>query len=310
MRFIIHTILIGFTILLLFSCNTYKTYYNDTITQISNEENSKDILRLDLSESQDVIYNIDGLKNLRMLNVSTRGDINLDSLFLKLPNPKELRVLILDSMHLDNLPSTINRFTRLKQLSLNNNPDLKLEVVIHKIKDLSIEFLNFQHNEISEIPENIEGLTYLKDLNLSNNNLDGFNHFEYVSSIKHLSSLWLTDNKLSEFPTSLGSLQQLRNLYIEHNNLIDIPEDITGMKKVWVIHAGHNLFTELPANFGKMKSLILLHINNCQISSIPEVYSKKRSYSMLGLIIDNNKLSVNEKKFCRKSFGHFFVLSF
>lgn len=308
MRYTKFIILIGLISSLLLSCDTYKTYYNETTTQIP--ESKKDVLRLDISESNDIVLNVEKLKNLRMLDLSTRDDIHLDSLFLKLPNPEELRVLIIDSLDLNKLPESIRRFKRLQQLSLNANPSLKLDNVIATIKDIPIEFLNFQHNEVSSIPASIKELTSLEDFNLSNNHLNGFDHFEFLSQIKHLNSLWLTNNELVVFPESLGRLEQLRNLYIEHNSLTNIPKAIIGMKKVWVIHAGHNLFSELPTNFGKMKGLILVHINNCQISTIPEIYNKKRDYSMLGLIIDNNKLSLTDKDLYGKKFSHFFVLSF
>lgn len=302
-----------FTILLcllvLSGCDTYKTYYGETQTGHLYGD-SRGILRLDLSSSEQSLGNPANLKGLRMLNLSSRKELVIDQLLEAIPNPLELEILILDSLHFNKLPSSITRFKNLRQISLNANPQLNLEAVIASIEKLPIEFLNFQANDLKEIPKSISSLEHLEDLNLSNNNLNTFDHFEFLATLRNLSSLWLTNNSLTELPESLGSLEQLRNLYIEHNMISHFSETMAGMKSLWVLHAGHNQFTELSPTFALMPRLTLLHINNCLISVIPEVFRNKRKYPILGLIIDSNKLDHETKSIYRKEFDHFFILSF
>ena len=109
-------------------------------------------------------------------------------------------------------------------------------------------------------------------------------------------------------PETLFQLDTLKNLYIEHNALSHIPEGIIGMKRVWVIHAGYNKFKVMPNAFSKMDCLFLLHINHCEIESIPEGFTEKQS-KVAGLILDGNRLSEKAKRYWRKTFQHFFLLS-
>lgn len=310
MRFNYLCLFCAFSALMILSCDTYRTYYGETSSDIV-ATSGVNILRLDLSQSDRSVSGISKLHSLRVLNLSSRVDLDLNTVFNSVPNPEELRVLILDSLNLKVVPEAISRFTNLTHLSLNYNIELDVEGSIEIISEIPLEFLNFQNNNLEIIPRSIEKLYHLVDFNLSHNELRNFDHYDFLSSLVNLKSLWLTGNNLEVFPSSLTSLSQIRNLYIEDNELVIIPDAIVGMKNVWVIHAGNNLFEELPINFGKMPNLVLLHINNCRISKIPKFYSgKKKHYSILGLVIDNNLISEKDKLLYKKKFGHFFILSF
>lgn len=293
---------------LMTGCNTYKTYYG--ITEVDNFEKKRiDILRLDISYSQKPLGALENLQILKMLNLSGREEFAIHKILEAIPNPLALKILILDDASLETLPQSITRFENLEQLSLNENPQLNLQEVAQIIKDLPIEFLNFQANDLREIPRSIDELVMLEDLNLSNNKLFNFEHFDYLSSLKNLRSLWLTNNSLASLSKSLGSLQQLRNLYIEHNEISIFPEELIGMKNLGVLHAGHNQFTELSPTFALLPKLLLLHINNCSIRKIPSVFNHKKNYPILGLILDNNNLTKEMKIAYQKKFDHFFILS-
>jgi hypothetical protein len=58
-----------------------------------------------------------------------------------------------------------------------------------------------------------------------------------------------------------------------------------------------------------MPSLLLLHINNCEIIEIPEAFASSK-YSLMGIILNNNILSENDKKRWCEEFSSFFVASF
>ena len=171
-----------------------------------------------------------------------------------------------------------------------------------------MRFLIFNIIELAEIPVSILLLRDIKDLNLGNNKISTLKSFETLAKLPNLYSLWLTNNHIKSLPVSIGNLFQLRNLYIEHNELSEIPDEISGMEKVWVLHAGHNLFTELPAAFASMPGLLLLHANNCHIAHIPQRFATKQS-QVLGLVLDNNKLSSSEKARWKKIMRRYFLLS-
>lgn len=292
----------------LVGCTPYKCYYKETYSNNQDILNKK-VYRFVLDGRTQIdnlkFESLDKLASLKLVNVSSE---ELNKVLEQLPNPKKLNVLILDSLNLNSFPTSLLRFTNLKHISLNYNPQFNFNRGFKAIEDLPIEFLNLQHNKLKELPESITLLKSLQDVNLSHNNISKSKTFESLSQLPKLHSLWLTSNHINLLPSSIGNLLKLKNLYIEHNQLTELPPQIINMKKVWVVHAGHNFFEELPEEFALMPSLILLHINNCPIKTIPEVYATKKS-SVLGLIMDNNKLSGVDRLKWKKSMSQYFVLS-
>ncbi len=293
------------------SCNTYTTFYGETLTAIPETANKTTMYRLDLSHQNldSLPGSVQDLEDLRMLDLTGNVDINLENAFEKISTLNHLEVLILDSLQLKEIPKEIEKLQHLKQLSLASNPDLNLVNVIKNIDHLPLEFLNLKGNQISELPQNIVTLRLLKDLNLSYNTLTGNKNFKLLEKLPNLYSLWLDHNHLATIPNSIEGLKQIRFLYIDHNNLQKLPSSMSNMKKLWVIHAGYNDFVELPSVFTQMPSLLMVHINNNDIQQIPESYETEK-YPLAGLILDNNTLSEVEKSKAKKLFKDFFLLSF
>jgi len=300
-------VIIGF---LLQGCSTYKRSFGPTPTDIDLGQRDK-IYRLDLS-NQDISAKLDQLvilQNLRMLNISGIAPADVERALDKIGNPEVLEVLILDSIGLQVLPNSIQRFKNLLHLSLNNNPNLDLGNTLELVEDLPIMFLNLQYNHLDQIPKHIAKLTTLKEINLSHNQITGPESFNSLAALPNLHSIWMTDNQLQALPQEIGKLSALRNLYLEHNQLSSLPASIASLKKVSVMHLGHNAFIQLPLEIMDMPGLMLLHVNNCLITDIPIDFAN-RKYSLKSIIMDNNDLSVVDKKFWRKEFRGFFVASF
>jgi Leucine-rich repeat (LRR) protein len=295
-------------LVLLLSCNTYKTFYKETYA-ISGAV-VKTAQRLDLRQApyDSIVKWLPYYENVRFLNLSTKSEAEVNAVLQLIAAPKLLRVLILDSVGLRRLPKQVQRFPNLKQLSLNANPNLDFDEAFRRLEGLPLVFLNLQHNQLTTLPEGIVALQHITDLNLSYNNVHTPVSFTRLKTLPKLKSLWLTSNQLEVLPETLFQLDTLKNLYIEHNALSHIPEGIIGMKRVWVIHAGYNKFKVMPNAFSKMDCLFLLHINHCEIESIPEGFTEKQS-KVAGLILDGNRLSEKAKRYWRKTFQHFFLLS-
>jgi Leucine-rich repeat (LRR) protein len=298
-----------YIILCISSCSTYNTFYKPTENDTSSR---KEIYRFNF---QNYAFNtakesLSQLQHLRVLNLShtTKNVDTLNQLLNQIPNPEKLQVLIVDNLDLVSIPIAIKRFTNLKQLSLNKNPQLNLDKVFTSIQNLPIAFLDLQYNHLTELPSSVQFLETLEDLNLTGNNITDTKTFIHLSKLTKLRSLWLNYNDLEALPKTISQLNQLRNLYFEHNNIKELPEDFKQMDKVWVIHAGHNKFTSIPTQLSEMKALLLLHINNCNIKAIPEAFKSKK-LSLFGLIIDNNNLPETDKIKWKKEFRQFFVLS-
>lgn len=302
-----------FTILLLFilqSCTIYKRSFGKTFKKI-DVKNYEKLYRLDLSNPQlkQTDFTLDKLIALRMLNLSGNTQLNIDNVLKTIPNPELLEVLILDSLNLKNIPKSIIKFTNLKHLSLNYNTEIDLNKTITTINSLPVQFLNLQHNKLVSVPSKITSITTLTHLNLSYNQIANPIIFTYLAKLPKLHSLWLTQNNLTQIHKEIGLLNNVRNLYLEHNKLTSLPIEIQGLKKVRVLHIGHNLFTDLPIQLIKMPSLNLLHINNCKIQNISDNFATSK-YSLISILVDNNKLSEKDKKRWRKTFSSFIMASF
>jgi Leucine-rich repeat (LRR) protein len=292
------------------SCSTYKRSFGETFTKIDTE-NYKQLYRLDFSNQhlKETPLNLSKLVELRVLNLSGNTDLNLTEVFEAIPNPEKLEVLILDHLSLKSVPKTILRFYNLKHLSLNFNQAIDLEKTCTTIKTLPLEFLNLQYNNLEVLPAEIAAIQTLKAINASHNRISNSENFQNLGKLPNLQSLWLTDNNIGKLPKEIALLSSLRNLYIEKNKLASLPNTMQKLESLTVLHAGYNLFQHLPTQLTKMPRLLLLHINNCQIIEIPEVFSTSK-YSLVGIILDNNKLSEKDKKQWSEEFSSFFVASF
>jgi len=291
---------------LLSGCNAYNTFYSATYV---DQVPSAKIERLDLSApraTSDIDFN--ALRDLRMLNLSGQTSLNLDSVLSALPQPHKLRVLILDSLQLQQLPPVVSAFTHLNQLSLDHNPDLDLPASLLQLAALPLHFLNLQHNQLRAVPVEISMVKSLRDVNLSHNTLLPTADLSPLAQLPDLHSLWIQHNELSQLPQNLGSLVQLQKLYLEHNQLAQLPEELIQLEKLMVLHAGHNTFTKLPPVLTRMPFLFLLHIANCEIATIPGEY-QTTDFSIKGLIMPHNKLSEEDRAFWKKEFRSFFALA-
>ena len=299
---------ITFIALCLESCNTYSTFYkpNDTIYNKTPHKTNR--LNVEDAKLDLVLNNIEKYHNIRVLNLSSKTNTEVDTILQSISQPLKIKVLILNNCNLKQLPESIIRFKNLSQLSLNNNPKLNLTDAFNKLEKIHLQFINLQNNNITALPKNITKMQWLVDFNLSGNTVNTNQSFNYLKQLPRLKSLWLTNNKLNHLPEALFNLTSLKCLYIEHNNIYNIPEAMQTMKKLWIIHAGHNKFKTLPKAFAKMPALLLLHINNCEIDSIPSCYSSK-TCKIAGIILDHNKLSKKKKNYWKKEFHNFFLLS-
>jgi len=292
-----------FLSLLIVSCNTYKTYYESPTIDINDIKSEH---RIDMSHGMN--DDLSKFKDLRMLDLSGRTDINLNNILKSITNPKKLSVLILDSLQLNSLPSSLVRFRKLQHLSLVDNPDLDLGSSFISLKKMNIQFINLSRNKIQELPQSIVGLKSLSELKMSHNNLSDENSYGFLSQCENLESLWLDYNNLFDLPSNMSLMKGVRNLYLDHNHMSNLPASIVEMEKLRILHIGHNHFTKLPAPLANMEDLMLLHINNNPISIIPDVYGSQKT-SLGGLVMDNNMLKETDKENLRIWFKHFFLLS-
>jgi len=306
-RAVLHIVLCILGLFLFGSCQTYRTFYGETSTL---ETVTADSYRLDLShqnltEIPDVLQN---LERLRMLNLSGNPDLDIEAALAALPHPEKLEVLLLDSLRLNKMPS-LNRFVGLKQLSLSYNTAFEASDIFAQAEVLPLEFLNLKGNKFTALPEGITKMKYLKDLNLSGNHITEMQSYEYLAQLPELFALWLDDNDLEEWPQGLSTLSQVKYVFLNHNRIKEIPKSAALMENLWVLHMGHNQLEELPETLMEMPGLLAVHLNNNAIVSFPRTYADK-SYTLMGLLLDDNPIPEEERLWAQQTFKHFFLLSF
>ncbi|XP_058110319.1 receptor-like protein 33 [Magnolia sinica] len=216
----------------------------------------------------------DGLQKLKLLNLQRNSLYGtIPSSLFTLPS---LQALLLSQNQLNG------------QLDEFANPSSKLETV-----DLSNNQLQGQ------IPQSLFNLVGVKVLDLSSNKFNGSVQLAILGSLKNLSGLDLSDNRLSvNTDAPIHSFPQLGRLYLGSCNLTEFPEILKNQSKmqyldlsnnnihgeiprwVWDIGNGflsslnlsHNSLTGLqqPYNLSSIKNLVILDLHsNLLQGSIP-----------------------------------------
>ncbi|KAI5961615.1 NUD1 [Candida pseudojiufengensis] len=223
------------------------------IQDISFSESKKELISVltDVLEELSVI----DWNNVEEIDVSNKQLKTLNGLSKCLPSLKDLDASNNELIYLSGIPnviklnlsnnkienrSTLNEFTKLRNLSLSNN------------YLTNINLLN-----------NIQ-LTYL---NLSNNNLNSLNG---LRNLKYLSELSLCGNQLEVIDLADYEFNELRNLNVSNNRIVEI-KNINHLTKLRVLNCDYNslevfqlsgFITKLQINHNFLKLLDVRGLKN------------------------------------------------
>jgi Leucine-rich repeat (LRR) protein len=158
----------------------------------------------------------------------------------------------------------------LSQITLIDLSYLNLKVVPPELNQLSgLQQINLSNNQLREVPD--FAFTNLRQLYLNYNQLRKIPNFTSLPKLEELNlsnnqlrevpnftlanllGLELSHNWLSEIP-NFTSLPKLTHLYLSYNRLSEIP-NFTSLQKLEIIEAYYNLLKELPdfANLPRLK---------------------------------------------------------
>ena len=76
-----------------------------------------------------------------------------------------------------------------------------------------------------------------------------------LSSLVHLTTIILNNNKFEEFPPQLLTLTQLVEIDMANNMITKLPEDISKLKKLEKLDLSNNKLTSLPNNSDYLNSI-------------------------------------------------------
>ncbi len=139
---------------------------------------------------------------------------------------------------------------RLK-FKLNIIPVMKCNSLGFMIEKGNITGLSLYMCDLMKIPEEINYLKFLKNLNLSWNHIEELP--EFIFSLSSLKILDLIGNNLKSISPSIHKLENLEELDLSFNNLRSIPNTVTDLKSLKVLNIIHNKLLEIPEPFQELQ---------------------------------------------------------
>lgn len=133
---------------------------------------------------------------------------------------------------LENYPA-MKSLIHLKKLDLSGDGFNHFPEVIAS-NYLDLEFLDFGHNAISNLPENFGNLQKLDTLIIEYNN---------------------NDEKLTALPESFGQLKNLRYLKMASMGITSLPDSFGDLTKLNYLDLTNNVISNLPDSFGNLSNL-------------------------------------------------------
>jgi len=87
-----------------------------------------------------------------------------------------------------------------------------------------------------------------------------------------LVELWVSNNRLTSLPNSVGRLQNLLSIYASNNTLTSLPETVGEIKSLQIVDLRRNTLVKLPSSVSQWINIEYLYVAGnplCETSSIP-----------------------------------------
>jgi hypothetical protein len=154
---------------------------------------------------------------------------------------------------------------------------LALRITGHDLRELpddvftalpALETLSLIADGLERLPENIGTLRNLTELDLTKNRLR-----ELPASLTKLTGLRklnLSCNVLETLPEDFGKLEHLEKLWFERNALKQLPASIGGCRAARSANFSGNALTELPETIAELSNLTSLSVNLNELKELPD----------------------------------------
>ncbi|EGC39625.1 hypothetical protein DICPUDRAFT_147550 [Dictyostelium purpureum] len=196
--------------------------------------------------------------------------------------------LDLSEQELNEFPSFDEPFVKnykIIDLSFNNISNIPLDS-FEKISKL--EQLIMFNNNLTYIPTTIETLRNLTILDLSHNRLE--DTCREMGNLKSLRELYLSNNLLSRFPTT-GNLINLKKLVLDNNKISTIPpECVEPLSQLQTLDLSFNKIEGIGSCIQRLKNLKQLNLSHNELIDIPN--SLRHLVKLHSLSLDYNQISV------------------
>lgn len=175
---------------------------------------------------------------------------------------------------------------------------------INSAREAKSDILDLRKYRLSSIPKEVFDLSNLRVLDLSSDNIVNDTNIylneeywwevsfdnnticsidEGIARLQNLEELYIAQNDLSHFPSSVCSLKQLRVLDFRNNYINSLPMQISELQHLEVLDLSYNMLKELPPEIGELKSLKVLLLRSNGLTSIPKEIGKLKNLEILDL---------------------------
>uniref|UniRef100_A0A9J7ZYF6 Leucine rich repeat containing 1 n=2 Tax=Cyprinus carpio TaxID=7962 RepID=A0A9J7ZYF6_CYPCA len=234
-------------------------------------------------------------------------------------NLTKLRKLGLSDNEIQRLPGDIANFSQLVELDISRNEIMELPESISYCKTLQVA--DFSGNPLTRLPESFPELRNLTCLSINDislqslpdnigNILEAFvwlpvfaYMFTFVcvcwcahvlslpqelGSMRSLTCLDVSENKLEHLPEEMGNLLSLTDLLVSQNLIDMLPESLGKLRRLSILKADQNRLVHLPESIGNCESLTELVLTENQLVSLPRSIGKLKKLSNFNC--DRNRL--------------------
>lgn len=260
---------------------------NESIPENINDLEDLAVLDLSYNDLHEVPANLEEAKSILVLNLGHNTISTIPNyLFINLT---DLVYLDLSSNKLEMLPPQLRRLVHLKTLILNDNPLLHAQ--LRQLPALvSLETLKLQNTQrtLTNIPQGLENLHNLKDIDLSCNGLTAIP--ETIYKMKTLRRLNFSENCLTEILINIGDMDELVSLNLSRNKLLALPNALCKLSRLKTLYVNSNnlTFVGIPAGIGKLGELEIFSASDNRLEMLPEGLC--RCGKLRKLILNKNRL--------------------
>ncbi|CAF0824220.1 unnamed protein product [Brachionus calyciflorus] len=245
------------------------------------------VLDLSFNDLTEVPQNLEEAKTILVLNLGHNRITSVPNYLFK--NLTDLVFLDLSSNKLESIPPQLRRLVHLKTLILNDNPLLHAQ--LRQLPSLnSLETLHLKNTQrtLTNIPQGLDNLPNLKEVDLSSNGLSIIP--DTIYKIKTLRRLDFSDNNLTEVSNMIGDLDELVTLNLSRNKLMSLPSAICKLARLKKLYVNSNYlnFVGIPAGIGKLGELEIFSVSDNRLEMLPEGLC--RCGKLKKLFLNKNKL--------------------
>ena len=149
------------------------------------------------------------------------------------------------------------------------------------LRELDVSGGAISNSNLIDIPESIGNLPRLQSLYLINTQIR-----ELPESIGNLTSLQILDlwnTQIRALPESIGNLTYLQSLSLNFAQIRALPESIGNLRSLQVLNLWHTQIRALPESIGNLTSLQDLNLSDTQVSTLPKSIENLTSLCILDL---------------------------